>query len=108
MMFSSCSYSGYKYLNLPKEILSTIKSWLINLGLMYFEGHPVVPVGVTENEIEILILTLCPKKMWHIRYETGEVVLWAWDKNHAQKLFINLPWGETRWERITKVKPVFL
>lgn len=100
------STGGYKYLFIPKEILNTIKPWLKNLGMIYVEGHPCVPSDVTKKEIENLVFTLCPMKMWHVKYEGGECAIRAWDKNHALTIFVSLPWGEIRWERVLEIKEI--
>ena len=103
-MFTS-AITGYKYLNLSNEVFKKIEPWLTNLGLNYYEGHPILPNTITENEIQVLILTLCPTKQWEITHKLGKTVVTAINRNSAVEAFKNLPWGETRWGEIINVTP---
>lgn len=55
-MFETCPvpYQHYKYLKIKKETLIEIQLQLKDLGLMYLEGHPVVPIEVTEDQIKTI------------------------------------------------------
>lgn len=104
-MFTPATITGYKYLNLLDEEFTKIEPWLVNLGLKYFEGHPILPDSITEQEIQVLILTLCPTKQWEITHRLGKTVVTAINKSSAVEAFKNLPWGETRWDEIVNITP---
>lgn len=106
-MFEPCYDTRYKYLKVSKEILTQIQPWLENLGLKYTEGHPIVPVDITEEQIKLIALTICSTKRWVITHELGKTIVTAVDKNSAIETFRNLPWGNVRWRSIIDIQRYF-